>query len=53
VPVPRLRLGKSCPDAVGRETRDDDGILVNVILIVVGYELMAQGLAKNEPDKTR
>ena len=53
MPVARVRLGEGQTDPVVSKARGDDGIFVNVILIVVSDELVPEGLAKDQPDKTR
>ena len=53
MPVARVWLSESQTDPVHRKARGDDRTFVNVILVVVSYELVLEGLAKDQPDKTR
>ena len=53
MPVTGITLGERGAKAIGGEASGDDRIFVDVVLIVVGHELVAEGLAKNQPDQTR
>src|SRR6478672_11050871 len=53
VPIAGIAFGESGPKAIHGKAGDDDWILIDVVLVVVGHEMVAERPAKDEPDETR
>ena len=49
MPLSSVRVGESTLDPQERETEDHYGIIVNVVAVVVIYELMPERLTEDDP----